>query len=121
MAPQKNKPIPFEDVDIEALDLKTLIAIRIKVEALIKQRQTQHKKNFKQKINKKASSLGIDLKEYFETPFPTTKKPYKSKLKAKYEYQGVKWSGRGRCPNIFQLYFDNGGKKEDLLIDKKDK
>ncbi|MBF0357462.1 MAG: H-NS histone family protein [Magnetococcales bacterium] len=121
MAHLKNKSIPFENIDVESLDLKTLTAIKIKIEALIKLRQIQHKNEFKQKLDKKASSLGIDLKEYFETPFHAQKQPYKAKLKAKYEYQGVKWSGRGRCPKIFQLYFDNGGKKADLLIDKQDK
>ncbi|MBF0193147.1 MAG: H-NS histone family protein [Magnetococcales bacterium] len=104
--------------ELEALELDTLIAIKKKLEVLIKQRQTQYKQDYKLRLNRKANNLGLNLSDFFEGTFPSTKKPSSPKVKPKYEYKGVKWSGRGRCPNIYQQFFNNGGKKEDLLIDK---
>jgi DNA-binding protein H-NS len=114
----RNKIGNVDKIEFEALELETLIAIKQRLEVLIKQRQTQFKHDFKLRLNRKANNLGLNLTDYFEGSFPSTKKTSGSKVKPKYEYKGVKWSGRGRCPNIFQQFFNKGGKKEDLLIDK---
>jgi DNA-binding protein H-NS len=118
MQQPRNKIGNVDKIEFEALELETLIAIKQRLEILIKQRQTQFKHEFKLRLNRKATSLGLNLTDYFEGNFPSTKKTSGPKVKPKYEYKGVKWSGRGRCPNIFQQFFNAGGKKEDLLIDK---
>ncbi len=117
MQPPNNKAMITDTLDFESLEIAQLSAIKQRIESLIKQKQNQAKQDIKHRLHLKASDLGIDLSDFFERPFSSSKKPRSSKVKPKYEYKGVKWSGRGRHPNIYQQYFDNGGKKEDLLID----
>ncbi|MBF0380329.1 MAG: H-NS histone family protein [Magnetococcales bacterium] len=118
MQQPKNRIGNVDKIEFEALELETLIAIKQRLDIIIKQRQSQYKHDFKLRLNRKANNLGLNLTDYFEGTFPTSKKSASSKVKPKYEYRGVKWSGRGRCPNIFQQFFNQGGKKEDLLIEK---
>ncbi len=113
-----NKAIITDTLDFESLEIAQLTAIKRKLESVIKQKQNQAKQEIEQRLHRKASDLGIDLREFFERPFSSSKKPRPSKVKPKYEYEGVKWSGRGRHPNIYQQYFDAGGTKEDLLIER---
>jgi DNA-binding protein H-NS len=72
--------------------------------------QNKLKQNLKQNLQMKASNLGIDLSHYFNDSSLSFKKPA-TRVKKKYAYKGVKWSGRGRCPKVFQQFFNNGGKK----------
>jgi DNA-binding protein H-NS len=118
MQQQKNRSIKVEKIDFESLDIKTLIAIKQNLDSLIKRKQNQFKQDFKQKLQVKASDLGIDLAKFFDSSFPSKKKSA-SQPKKKYEYKGVQWSGRGRCPNIYKQFFENGGKKTDLLIENR--
>jgi DNA-binding protein H-NS len=118
MQRRNNKADEIDTLDLESLEIAQLIAIKQKIESLIKQKQNQSKQDLQQKLDLRASDLGIDLNSFFKRPFSSPKKPRYPKVKPKYEYKGVKWSGRGRHPNIYKQFFENGGKKEDILIDK---
>jgi DNA-binding protein H-NS len=119
MLRRNNKDDEIDTLDFEALEVAQLTAIKQRIVSIIKQKQDKAKQDIEHRLHLKASNLGINLSEFFERPFASSNKQRTTQVKPKYEYKGVKWSGRGRHPNIYQQYFENGGKKEDLLIENK--
>ncbi|MBF0380088.1 MAG: H-NS histone family protein [Magnetococcales bacterium] len=117
MAKPSNKSLKIDNIGFEQLDIDTLILYKQKVEIIIRHKQNKQKQELKKRLQTKAAKLGIDLKQYFTESSLALKKP-QSTVRKKYIYKGIKWSGRGRCPKVFQQYFISGGNKADLLIEK---
>jgi DNA-binding protein H-NS len=118
MTHQEHNIYSLNQLDLDSLDVDILIAFKRKLDATIKQKNSQAKLQLKKKLQVKASRLGINLTNYFEDTFPSKKNTETTSTQKIYEYKGVQWSGRGRHPKVFEQYFQNGGEKSDLLINK---
>jgi len=86
--------------------------------ALAEQAAKKHKE--KQAILTSIAKAGLTPEDFFATDLPKIKKPRKP-VAPQYrikDAQGLKheWSGRGRTPKAFELYFNNGGSKNSCRI-----
>tara|TARA_R110001583_G_scaffold41238_4_gene131292 strand:+ start:758 stop:1159 length:402 start_codon:yes stop_codon:yes gene_type:complete len=73
-------------------------------------------------IKKQMADSGVDLNDLLAALEVSPAAKPKGSVKAKYQIEDgqggmLQWTGRGRTPKLFQAYFDQGGSKEDCLID----
>lgn len=112
--------------------LATLTAEKVQVEADLKEAERAFKQSALNEILEKMKALGIDRSEIAESLGLTVTEPKKRKARAekgavekkakgaaKYRNSAdpaLTWTGKGRKPGWVQLYLDNGGELESLLI-----
>ncbi|WP_421864768.1 H-NS family nucleoid-associated regulatory protein [Motiliproteus sp.] len=73
-------------------------------------------------IKKQMAESGLDLSDLLGALEAGAAAKPKGTVKPKYQITDDEgnvhqWTGRGRTPKVFQQFFDNGGSKEDCLID----
>lgn len=73
-------------------------------------------------IKQKMAESGVDLSDLLSALEGSGAAKPKGTVKPKYQIKDadgslVQWTGRGRTPKVFQQFFDQGGSKEDCLID----
>ena len=112
--------------------LEKLTAEKAQVEAELKEAARAFKQSALNEILEKMKALGIDKSEIAESLGLTVAAPKKRKARAekgavakkekgvpKYRNSAdpaLTWTGKGRKPGWVQLYLDNGGELESLLI-----
>lgn len=112
--------------------LDTLTAEKLQVEAELKEAERTLKQSALNEMLEKMKALGIDKSEIAKSLGLTVAEPKKRKARAEKgvvekkakgapKYRSSKdpaltWTGKGRKPGWVQMYLDNGGDLESLLI-----
>ncbi len=115
------KELSASDLDKLFENLSDLINERKQEDAAMEAERAQKQANI-DAIKKQMADSGVDLNDLLSTQeVAPTAKP-KSAVKPKFQIDDgeggmLQWTGRGRTPKLFQAYFDQGGSKEDCLID----
>lgn len=115
------KELELADMEKLAVTLAELIAEREEEEAaqLAEQRERNEKLAA---LKKQIAESGFDLEELVQSLEPSAApKKARGAVQPKYQITDAegtvhKWTGRGRTPKVFQVYFDQGGSKDDCLI-----
>ena len=121
--PAKKKepePIDISEV-ITDMELEELVSLKDDVEKLIKQKQKEKQKEIYANMLDMAKTAGFDsVEEFMESQKGRRSRSDKGvKLPPKYQNKdGSKsWSGKGRVPGWVLEHEEEGGDREDLLIE----
>ncbi len=114
------KELTLAEMEKLAESISELVEERKEAEAAVMEEQKEKREKL-DAIKREMESAGIDISELLQSMESVAPKK-KGTVKPKYQLrdaEGVvhKWTGRGRTPKVFQEYFNQGGSKEDCLID----
>ncbi len=122
MAKEKKVETEHQRIQTTILDLnlEELVALKTEVDALIKQRQREHKKDLYNQMLTLAQVAGFGSVEAFVSSQGRSPRSDKGvRLPPKYRNpQNAKqtWSGKGRKPGWVVSHLENGGRIEALEI-----
>lgn len=91
-------------------------------EEVARQEEEKEKREKLEAIKRDMAESGIDIGELMQSLEGAAPKKKKGTVKPKYQITDSEgkvhqWTGRGRTPKVFQEYFDQGGTREESLID----
>jgi DNA-binding protein H-NS len=101
------------------LALEELVELKNEIEALIKNKQKEQKKNLINEFKEKAAKLGLSLEDVMGSETSKTRKSKGQKVAPKYKNPNdpsETWTGRGRKPKWVEEQLKKGKKLEDLAI-----
>jgi len=103
------------DIDLEALSLSELKALRTKIDRAIATYEDRKKKEALAELEETARKLGYSLNELTALGAAKARKPVAPKY-ANPENAAETWTGRGRKPKWVTAALDTGKSLEELAI-----